>query len=50
LANNDHDWRETVIREFGAWEAAAQKDCGVVPTTWNQGALQYSGVSVRAEV
>ena len=50
LVNNNHDWRETVIRVFDAWEAAALKDCGVVPTTWNQGALQHGGVSVTRDV
>jgi len=40
LADNDHGWRETVIRVSGAWEVTAQKDCGVVPSAWNQEALQ----------
>ena len=37
LADNNHGWRETVIRISGTWEAAAQKDCGVVLMAWNQG-------------
>ena len=50
LVDNDHAWREAVIRVSGAWEATAQKDRGVGPTTWNQGANQHVGVSVTTEV
>ena len=49
LADNDYDWRETVIRVFGAWEAVAQKD-RVMSMTCNQGVLQHGSVSVAAEV
>jgi len=50
LANNEHGWRKTVIRVFGTWEATAQKDRSVVPTAWNQGALQHDGVLVTVKV
>jgi len=50
LADSDHGWRETVIRDFVAWEAVAQKDRDVIPTAWNQGALHHDGISVTAEV
>ena len=50
LADSDHGWCETIIRVFGAWDAAAQKDRGVFPMAWHQRVLQHSGVSVMMKV
>jgi len=39
LVDNDHGWRDTVIRDSGPWEAALAKDRGRLSIAWNRGSL-----------
>jgi len=50
LANSDHDWHDTVIQIYGAWETVMQKDHGAVPTVWNKGTHMHREIPVTEEI
>jgi len=49
LVDNDHGWRDTIIRIYGAWETVIQKDHGAILTTWNKETLMHSEIPVMEE-
>ena len=39
LVDNVHEWRDTVIRVPGPWEAASAENRVIIPTSWNNGLI-----------
>ena len=50
LADNDHGWRDIIIRIYMAWEMALQKDCGAILTAWNKGTFMHKEILVIVEI
>ena len=50
LVDNDHRWRDTVVRVSGPWKASFAKDRGCPPTVWNRGSLSERGAPIPKEM
>jgi len=50
LADNDHRWRNTVIRVSGGWKTVEQKQYDAVPTAWNKETLLHREISITTGV
>ena len=50
LVDSNHEWRDTVIRVYGAWEAAQQRNHGPIQTVWNEGKHVHREIPITTEI